>query len=104
MQAHDSEPVLTNADWVMEPCMLCLLLKREAAVTADSCCNICKHGLTCAVPAARWYFQQLVMAVSYCHSMGIVNRDIKVRGMADADAVRAACVQHRSHSARQQLL
>ena len=30
------------------------------------------------VPAARWYFQQLMMAVSYCHAMGIVNRDIKV--------------------------
>ena len=28
---------------------------------------------------ARWLFQQLMVAVDYCHRLGIVNRDIKVR-------------------------
>ena len=28
---------------------------------------------------ARWLFQQLMVAVDYCHRLGIVNRDIKAR-------------------------
>ena len=28
---------------------------------------------------ARWLFQQLIIAVDYCHRLGIANRDIKVR-------------------------
>ncbi len=27
---------------------------------------------------ARWIFQQLIIAVDYCHRLGIANRDIKV--------------------------
>eukprot|EP01025_Chloroclados_australasicus_P025094 TRINITY_DN2508_c0_g2_i1.p1 TRINITY_DN2508_c0_g2~~TRINITY_DN2508_c0_g2_i1.p1 ORF type:complete len:355 (-),score=41.31 TRINITY_DN2508_c0_g2_i1:3034-4098(-) len=27
---------------------------------------------------ARWFFQQLIVAIDYCHKMGIVNRDIKL--------------------------
>lgn len=27
---------------------------------------------------ARWYFQQLVISIDYCHSMGVANRDIKL--------------------------
>jgi hypothetical protein len=27
---------------------------------------------------ARWLFQQLIIAVDYCHRLGIANRDIKV--------------------------
>jgi serine/threonine-protein kinase SRK2 len=27
---------------------------------------------------ARWLFQQLLIAVDYCHRLGIANRDIKV--------------------------
>ena len=27
---------------------------------------------------ARWLFQQLIVAVEYCHRLGIANRDIKV--------------------------
>jgi serine/threonine protein kinase len=30
---------------------------------------------------ARWIFQQLIVAVDYCHRLGIANRDIKVRDM-----------------------
>ena len=27
---------------------------------------------------ARWFFQQLMLAVDFCHRMGVVNRDIKL--------------------------
>lgn len=27
---------------------------------------------------ARWFFQQLVLGLDYCHKMGVVNRDIKL--------------------------
>lgn len=27
---------------------------------------------------ARWFFQQLVVGLDYCHRMGVVNRDIKL--------------------------
>ena len=27
---------------------------------------------------ARWFFQQLVIGLDYCHKMGVVNRDIKL--------------------------
>ncbi|KAL4545145.1 hypothetical protein Ndes2526B_g02259 [Nannochloris sp. 'desiccata'] len=29
-------------------------------------------------PEARWFFQQLMLAVDFCHQMGVVNRDIKL--------------------------
>lgn len=29
-------------------------------------------------PVARWFFQQLIMAVDYCHRRGVANRDIKL--------------------------
>ncbi len=28
---------------------------------------------------ARWFFQQFIIAVDYCHRLGIANRDVKVR-------------------------
>ena len=31
-----------------------------------------------AEPQARWLFQQLILAVDYCHKMGVSNRDIKL--------------------------
>ncbi|KAK9828792.1 hypothetical protein WJX72_002102 [[Myrmecia] bisecta] len=27
---------------------------------------------------ARWFFQQLIIGVDYCHKMGVVNRDVKL--------------------------
>ena len=27
---------------------------------------------------ARWFFQQLIIGLDYCHRMGVVNRDIKL--------------------------
>lgn len=29
-------------------------------------------------PQARWLFQQLIIAIDYCHRKGIVNRDLKL--------------------------
>mmetsp|Transcript_29538 Transcript_29538/g.65405 ORF Transcript_29538/g.65405 Transcript_29538/m.65405 type:complete len:400 (+) Transcript_29538:305-1504(+) len=29
-------------------------------------------------PAARWFFQQLIIGLDYCHKRGVVNRDIKL--------------------------
>ncbi|KAK9915945.1 hypothetical protein WJX75_006306 [Coccomyxa subellipsoidea] len=29
-------------------------------------------------PDARWYFQQLIFAIDYCHKMGVANRDVKL--------------------------
>jgi serine/threonine protein kinase len=29
-------------------------------------------------PVARWFFQQLVLAMDYCHRKGVTNRDIKL--------------------------
>jgi serine/threonine protein kinase len=38
---------------------------------------------SCCYPAllllvARWFFQQLILAVDYCHKKGVANRDIKL--------------------------
>ena len=29
-------------------------------------------------PAARWFVQQLIIGLDYCHRKGVVNRDIKL--------------------------
>lgn len=28
--------------------------------------------------SCRWFFQQLILAVDYCHKKGVANRDIKL--------------------------
>lgn len=28
--------------------------------------------------SCRWFFQQLILAVDYCHRKGVANRDIKL--------------------------
>lgn len=35
-----------------------------------------RNGLT--EDEARWFFQQLILGLDYCHRMGVVNRDIKL--------------------------
>lgn len=30
---------------------------------------------------ARWFFQQLILAVDYCHKRGVANRDIKLENL-----------------------
>ena len=29
-------------------------------------------------PNDRWFFQQLVLGIDYCHQKGVVNRDVKL--------------------------
>jgi serine/threonine-protein kinase SRK2 len=36
----------------------------------------------CPEDEARWFFQQFIIGLDYCHKMGIANRDIKVRPTA----------------------
>ncbi len=36
-----------------------------------------RHGYL-QEPAARWFFQQLILGIDYCHKMGVVNRDVKL--------------------------
>ena len=36
----------------------------------------------CPEDEARWFFQQFIIGLDYCHKMGIANRDIKVRPAA----------------------
>ena len=32
----------------------------------------------CSEEEARWFFQQFIIGLDYCHRMGIANRDIKL--------------------------
>jgi len=43
---------------------------------------------------ARWLFQQLLIAVDYCHRLGIANRDIKVRGDASTGAAAGSPISN----------
>jgi serine/threonine protein kinase len=47
--------------------------------------------LVCFV-TCRWFFQQLILAVDYCHKKGVANRDIKLENTLLA----ASDVQHGS--------
>ncbi|GAX72676.1 hypothetical protein CEUSTIGMA_g132.t1 [Chlamydomonas eustigma] len=37
-----------------------------------------KQAIRLKEAAARWFFQQLIIGLDYCHRMGVVNRDIKL--------------------------
>ena len=36
---------------------------------------------------ARWFFQQLILGLDYCHKMGVVNRDIKLEVRSSASSL-----------------
>ncbi|KAL3132788.1 hypothetical protein ABBQ38_006715 [Trebouxia sp. C0009 RCD-2024] len=59
-----------------------LAIVSELAPGGDLVDYIERHSMSheCALQesAARWLFQQLIVAVDYCHQMGIANRDIKL--------------------------
>jgi serine/threonine-protein kinase SRK2 len=40
------------------------------------------QGMMVPEADARLLFQQLIVAMDYCHRLGIVNRDVKVGGSA----------------------
>lgn len=56
-------------------------------------------------PAARWFFQQLIIGLDYCHRRGVVNRDIKLvrpstdckRGGWSTRVVEAGCMPSPPH-------
>jgi serine/threonine protein kinase len=48
-----------------------------------------KRGLS--EDEARWFFQQLVLGLDYCHKMGIVNRDIKLEVSSASQKLTAEC-------------
>ncbi len=52
-----------------------------------------KRGLS--EDEARWFFQQLVLGLDYCHKMGIVNRDIKLEVAHHCTALSALHPPHR---------
>ena len=74
--AESHKPSVPLADTGAEP------TTTEPTTTTRTCSSLCK--LLCAVQMglaeadARWLFQQLIIAVDYCHRLGIANRDIKV--------------------------
>ena len=39
---------------------------------------------------ARWFFQQLIIALDYCHKIGVVNRDIKLVQLQRQDILLCA--------------
>lgn len=49
-------------------------------------------GLGLAEDLARWFFQQLIIALDFTHKKGIANRDIKleVRGLDQLSGFRSA--------------
>jgi serine/threonine protein kinase len=53
----------------------------------------------CPEDEARWFFQQFIIGLDYCHKMGIANRDIKVHHQAFLTTQRppndAICMQRR---------
>ena len=41
-------------------------------------CKPLDQGIGLPEADARWFFQQLIIGLDYCHRMGVVNRDIKL--------------------------
>lgn len=39
------------------------------------------HGEGIPEPSARWFFMELMVAVHFCHELGIANRDVKLENM-----------------------
>eukprot|EP00884_Botryococcus_braunii_P014127 jgi/Botrbrau1/22715/Bobra.0132s0054.1 len=58
----------------------CLAIVMEYAPGGDLHNHVSQHGAV-AEPLARWYFQQIIMAVHFCHLMGLANRDIKLENI-----------------------
>lgn len=63
---------------------------RDVFVTSEFICIVLEYAGTGTLHAyvrrtghlresvARWFFQQLTVAVDYCHKKGVANRDIKL--------------------------
>ena len=57
-----------------------LVLVLEYADKGDLFSYIRKRGRL-REDSARWFFQQLILAIDFCHKMGVVNRDIKLENV-----------------------
>ena len=55
---------------------LCIVMEYAAGGDLLGYMKKKEKGLT--EDEARWFFQQLVLGLDYCHRMGVVNRDIKL--------------------------
>jgi serine/threonine protein kinase len=55
--------------------------KQEYATGGSLFAYVHKQGLL-KEAVARWFFQQLVVGIDYCHRRGVANRDIKVWDVA----------------------
>jgi len=55
------------------------------------CCCCCCRCWCCRLLCCRWFFQQLILAVDYCHSKGVANRDIKLENTLLAVRHRIRC-------------
>ncbi len=56
-----------------------LTTRRDPAPVPDRCIAPPAQQRGMPEADARWLFQQLLVAVEYCHLLGIANRDVKVR-------------------------
>jgi hypothetical protein len=41
-------------------------------------CSYVQRAVRLKEAASRWFFQQLIIGLDYCHRRGVVNRDIKL--------------------------
>lgn len=57
-----------------------LVLVLEYADKGDLFSYVRKRGRL-REDAARWFFQQIILAIDFCHKMGVVNRDIKLENI-----------------------
>ncbi len=73
--------VLTHACVFDERC----LSRRPLA----RCCPQVRTQRRLKESMARWFFQQLILAVDYCHKRGVANRDIKLVGLGGQSGARS---------------
>lgn len=68
---------------------------QQTQIYASSACSYVQRAVRLKEAASRWFFQQLIIGLDYCHRRGVVNRDIKLEntllqvGMQQASAVVA---------------
>ena len=49
-----------------------------SAALCEPCAQAFSNSRGLAEDLARWFFQQLIVALDFCHRKGIANRDIKL--------------------------
>lgn len=67
--------IIQFRDVFMTSTFICIVLEYAGTGTLHS--YVRRHGFL-KESVARWFFQQLAIAVDYCHRKGVANRDIKL--------------------------